>query len=71
MPPLILQYLRIRQNIKKAPNARKVTVVVLLNLPPISNAALGASRCTYLASFNIPVSCIMLAHIIFSIQLTQ
>jgi hypothetical protein len=50
-PPPIPPTLRIRQNIKKnALNAREVTGVVFLNLPPIFNA-LGASRCTYRDSF--------------------
>ena len=51
---------------KIAPNARTVTRVAILNLPPIFNA-LGASRCTFCASLNIPVSLIMLAPILFSI----
>ena len=41
-----------------------------MNFPPIYNA-LGASRCTVHASFNIPVCLIMLAPIIFTIQVTQ
>ena len=40
---------------KIASNAQKVTENVFLNLPPISNA-LGALRCTYRASLNVPVS---------------
>ncbi len=55
---------------KIAPNARKVTGVAFLNLPPIFNA-LAASRCISRASLNILVSLIMLAPFFFSIQLTQ
>jgi hypothetical protein len=62
------EHLRIYQKI--APNAHKATGVAFLNLPPIFNA-LGASRCTYFATFNIPVSLFMLNLIILSIQLLQ
>ena len=54
--PPILPKLWIRQNTKNiASNALKVTGVVFSDLPPIFNA-LGALRCTYRASLNIPVS---------------